>query len=60
MEGRLRLVAALSAVSLPLIFFLVRSVSDAPPEASRGRLDPTVLKSGPVQFVILGYTDARA
>ena len=50
------LVAALSAVSLPLIFFLVRSVSDAPPEASRGRLDPTVLKSGPVQFVILGYT----
>ena len=50
------LVAALSAVSLPLIFFLVRSVSDAPPEVSRGRLDPTVLKSGPVQFVILGYT----
>ena len=50
------LVAGLSAVSLPLIFFLVRSVSDAPPEASRGRLDPTVLKSGPVQFVILGYT----
>ena len=50
------LVAALSAVSLPLIFLLVRSVSDAPPEVSRGRLDPTVLKSGPVQFVILGYT----
>ena len=50
------LVAGLSAVSLPLIFFLVRSVSDAPPEASRGRLDPTVLKNGPVQFVILGYT----
>ena len=50
------LVAGLSAVSLPLIFLLVRSVSDAPPEASRGRLDPTVLKNGPVQFVILGYT----
>ena len=50
------LVAALSAVSLPLIFLLVRSVSDTPPEVSRGRLDPTVLKSEPVQFVILGYT----
>ena len=50
------LVAALSAVSLPLIFLLVRSVSDTPPEVSRGRLDPTVLKSRPVQFVILGYT----
>jgi len=50
------LVAGLSAVSLPLIFLLVRSVSDTPPEVSRGRLDPTVLKSEPVQFVILGYT----
>ena len=50
------LVVALSAVSLPLIFLLVRSVPDTPPEESRGRLDPTVLKSGPVQFVILGYT----
>ncbi|MDE2822213.1 MAG: MFS transporter, partial [Chloroflexota bacterium] len=50
------LVAGLSAVSLPLIFLLARSVSDAPPEVSRGRLDPTVLKSEPVQFVILGYT----
>ncbi len=50
------LVAALSAVSLPLIFFLVRSVPDMQPTVSRGRLDPTVLKSGPVQFVILGYT----
>ena len=50
------LVAGLSAVSLPLIFLLVRSVSETPPEVSRGRLDPTVLKSGPVQFVILGYT----
>lgn len=50
------LVAALSAVSLPLIFILVRSVSDTPPEVSRGRLDPKVLKSSPVQFVILGYT----
>lgn len=50
------LVAGLSAVSLPLIFLLVRSVPDTPPEVSRGRLDPTVLKSGPVQFVILGYT----
>ena len=50
------LVAALSAVSLPLIFLLVRSVPDTPSEESRGRLDPTVLKSGPVQFVILGYT----
>lgn len=50
------LVAALSAVSLPLIFLLARSVSDTPPEVSRGRLDPSVLKSGPVQFVILGYT----
>ena len=50
------LVAAISAVSLPLIFLLVRSVPDATQAVSPGRLDPTVLKSGPVQFVILGYS----
>ena len=50
------LVAALSALSLPMLFFLVRSVPDTHGPLAQGRLDPTVLKSGPVQFVILGYT----
>ena len=50
------LVAGLSALSLPMLFFLVRSVPDTHGPLAQGRLDPTVLKSGPVQFVILGYT----
>ena len=50
------LVAGLSALSLPILFFLVRSVPDTHGPLAQGRLDPTVLKSGPVQFVILGYT----
>ena len=50
------LVAAVSAVSLPLMFFLVRSVPDTRRPLTGGRLDPTVLKNRPVQFVILGYT----
>lgn len=50
------LVAAVSAASLPLMFFLVRSVPDTRQPPAGGRLDPTVLKSGAVQFVVLGYT----
>ncbi len=50
------LVAGLSAVGLPLIFLLTRSVSDAPSGESRGSMDLTVLKRGSVRFVILGYT----
>ena len=50
------LVAGLSALSLPMLFFLVRSVPDTHGPLVQGRLDPTVLKSSPVQFVILGYT----
>ena len=50
------LVAAASALSLPLMFFLVRSVPDTRRPLTGGRLDLTVLKNGPVQFVILGYT----
>ena len=50
------LVAGLSALSLPMLFFLVRSVPDTHGPLAQGRLDPTVLKSSPVQFVILGYT----
>ena len=50
------LVAAVSAVSLPLMFFLVRSAPDTRRPLTGGRLDPTVLKNRPVQFVILGYT----
>ena len=50
------LVAALSALSLPLMFVLIRSVPDTHGPLAGGKLDPTVLKSSPVQFVILGYT----
>ena len=50
------LVAALSALSLPLMFLLIRSVPDTHGPLAGGKLDPTVLKSSPVQFVILGYT----
>lgn len=50
------LVAALSALSLPLMFLLIRSVPDTHGPLAGGKLDPSVLKSSPVQFVILGYT----
>ena len=50
------LVAALSALSLPLMFILIRSGPDKHGPLTGGKLDPTVLKSSPVQFVILGYT----
>lgn len=50
------LVAAVSAVSLPITFFLLRSTPETHRPLSRGRLDPSVLRSGRVQFVILGYT----
>ena len=49
-------VAAASAASIPMMVMLLRSHSPQQPHQSSGRLDPTVLVSKPVQFVILGYS----
>ena len=49
-------VAAASAASIPMMVMLLRSHSPHRPHQSSGRLDPTVLASRPVQFVILGYS----
>lgn len=49
-------VAAASAASIPMMVMLLRSHSPQQPHQSSGRLDPTVLASRPVQFVILGYS----
>ena len=49
-------VAAASAASIPMMVMLLRSHSPQQPHQSSGRLDPTVLASSPVQFVILGYS----
>jgi MFS family permease len=49
-------VAVLSAISVPMMFLLLRSYSETRHPSSSGRLDPTVLKSAPVRYVILGYS----
>ena len=55
-RGAYTVVAAASAASIPMMAMLLRSHSPAQPLGSSGRLDPTILASRPVQFVILGYS----
>ena len=55
-RGAYTVVAAASAASIPMMAMLLRSHSPAQPSGSSGRLDPTILASRPVQFVILGYS----
>ncbi len=49
-------VAVLSAISVPMMYFLLRSHIKSHSARSTGRLDTTVLRSGPVRYVILGYS----
>ena len=49
-------VAVVSAISVPMMFLLLRSQAEIRQPHTSGRLDPTVLKSGPVRYVILGYS----
>jgi len=55
-RGAYTIVAAASAASIPMMAMLLRYHSPAQPSGSSGRLDPTILASRPVQFVILGYS----
>ena len=55
-RGAYTIVAAASAASIPMMVMLLRSHSPARPSGSSGRIDPTILASRPVQFVILGYS----
>lgn len=55
-RGAYTVVAAASAASIPMMAMLLRYHSPAQPSGSSGRLDPTILASRPVQFVILGYS----
>ena len=50
------LVAAASALSLPALYLLLRSVPETRRQPSGGRLAPAVLKNRRAQFMILGYT----